>query len=47
MFHKGDLVPLEDCEEGEKPITYTILVGKILCVNALNKAAVKMVMSKA
>ena len=44
---EGDIVPLEDVEGGEKAITTTTLVGKIICNKALNKGAVKNIVEKA
>lgn len=43
----GDVIPLEDCEEGEKPIVVSTLVGKVITNKALNKGAIKQILSKA
>ena len=34
---EGDIVPLEDCEEGDKPIVVSTLVGKIICMKTITK----------
>ena len=44
---EGDVVPLEDVEQGEKPVITTTLVGKIICNKTLNKGAVKDILRKA
>ena len=44
---EGDVVPLEDCEEGDKLITTATLVGKVLCTKTLNKGTVNTIVTKA
>ena len=44
---EGDIVSLEDYEEGNKPITTTTIVTKILCGKILNEGVVKSILSKA
>ena len=34
---EGDMMSLEESEEGDKPITIASLVEKVMCVKTLNK----------
>ena len=33
----GDVVPLEDYDESDKPIITSMLVGKVICSKTLNR----------
>ena len=42
-----DIVSLEECENGEKAITTSTLVGKVICSKVLNRAPIKTILLKA
>ena len=43
---EGDVIPLEDCEESNKPMTTATLVGNIIYGKTLNRGAMRNIIRK-